>query len=114
MELFSTSVPALRYVSKGLWPHYLKALFVYILVWYCCTVQSSGQVYTESIMFLAICVLPSVNENAIAQSILLGSKNVKKEGALIFEFEGYLDIFVTMKNEQSRALPLFSQDPHSK
>ena len=47
---------------------------------------------------------------------MLGSKNLRKGGDLIFQFKGdlFLTFFDTMKNEQARALPSFSHGPHSK
>ena len=74
-----------------LWPHYLKALFVYLLVWYYCTVQAAGHVYTEYIMFQAMCVLTSLDQNAIAHLILLGSKNVLASGG-----RGYIYVHCTI------------------
>jgi hypothetical protein len=55
-----------------------------------------------------VCSL-SLNVNAVVRSILLKSKNVRTEGALI------LNLFFDMiKNEQARTHPSFSHGPHSK
>ena len=49
-------------------------------------VEAADHVYTECAAqhWAEESVCTSLNKNAVAQSVLLGSKNVKKRGALIF------------------------------
>ena len=92
-----------------LWPHYLNALFVYIMAWYCCTVQAAGQVYTEYIMFQATCVLHKSRRKRYSSLNYAPIKKCQKRRIPCF-----LTCSDTMKNQQARALPLFSHGPHSK
>ena len=51
-----------------------------------CTVQTAEHMYKAGITTPSIVCATSLKKNAVACSFLLRSKNVRKEGALVFQF----------------------------
>ena len=68
-----------------------------------------------SLLGQATCVCTTLDENAVALSIVLRSKYDRKRGALIFQFEGNIGFWhFVIEAEWARPFPSFSDGPYSK